>query len=128
MRGRSVCWKVSSAHELARASLRCAYLAVEEVLVQPVPNPANTTVVTVIYGLVHVVTPQSADVAIVLSRTLATVHTGIGCLLRITTQHAQHVFGHLPGQYVLLGLIMAQPAGVPFLAGRTLELDIAPVV
>lgn len=120
--------RLASHNGMVRASLTCTYLAVEEVLVQPMPNSADTTVITVIYGLVYVVTPQFADVAIVLSRTLATVHAGIGRLLRVTAQHAQHVFGQLPRQDVLLDLVMAQPAGVPFLASRTLELDVPSVV
>ena len=128
MRGRSACKKVSTASGMARASPRCTYLAVEEVLVQPMPNSADTTVITVIYGLVYVVAPQFANVAVVLSRTLAAVDTGIGRLLRVTAQHAQHVLGQLPRQDVLLDLVMAQPAGVPFLASRTLELDVPSVV
>lgn len=82
------------------------YLAVEEVPVQPVSNPADATFIAMIDGLVYIVAPQLADAAIVPSCALVAIDTGIGHLLRVAAEHAEHVLGEPPRQGVLFYFVM----------------------
>jgi len=54
-----------------------AFLAMEEILSQPLTNSAQPTVVAVINGLIRVVVPQLADATIVVPRGPVASYTGI---------------------------------------------------
>lgn len=108
----------------SRKKVRLKYLAVEEVLFQAMAHTADSTLITMIDVLVHIITPELADAAVVGGCTLPTLGACIRCFLCMTAKHAEHVFGQFPRQNVLLCLIMAKSAGVPLLAGSTLNLNI----
>lgn len=91
---------------LCYGNARAAGLAVEEVPVQPVSNPADATFIAMIDGLVYIVAPQLADAAIVPSCALVAIDTGIGHLLRVAAEHAEHVLGEPPRQGVLFYFVM----------------------
>ena len=100
----------------------------DEVFPQAFPHPADPAVVTVVYALVGVVVPELADVAVVTGGRFAALDAHFSRPLRIAAEHAEHVLRLSPRQDVVLGVVVAQAAGIPALAGEALQLDVAPVV
>ncbi len=96
------------------------YLAVYEVFPEALADPTDATVIAMVYALVGIVIPQLADAAVVASGRLSTLDAYVSSSLGVAANHAQHISGFPPGEHMVLRLIVAKPAGVPFLARKTL--------
>ena len=100
----------------------------EKIFAKPHTPATYPTVIAVIDGLVSTVLPKLTDIAVVLRRYLAAVVANLGCLLGCSTEHTEHVLGVLADERVVLVGIMAEPTGIPLLAGGTLQLHVPLVV
>lgn len=105
-----------------------AYLAVEKVLAQSLSDSTESAVGAMVDGLVRVVVPELAYPAVVVGRRLAALGACIGCLLCAPAEHAEHVFGLLAREDVILDSVVTVAARVPPLTRPALQLDIPAVV
>jgi hypothetical protein len=101
---------------------------VEEILSKSHTPAAYSTVIAVIDGLVGAILPKFTNVAVVLRRYLTTVDASFRCLLGCSTNHAEHVLCVLADKRVVFMDIMAKTTGIPFFAGRTLQLHVPLIV
>ena len=106
----------------------CTYLAVIEVFAQSFSSATDAAVWAVIDLLLAVVVPELADVTIVTCSFGLTVLADIGCWLRRTASHAQHVLCHLPVQVVVFDGIVTVPTRVPAATFEALYFDVALIV
>jgi hypothetical protein len=98
---------------------------VDEVLPKPFAFSTDATVSAVVYFLAAIVVPKLAYFTVVPRRLDAAVGTVSGSRLGGTARHAEHVFGLLPVQIVVLHGIVAMPAGVPTPTCVALHFDVA---
>lgn len=99
-----------------------------EVLAQTFSSPADTAVWAVVDFLLAVVVPQLADVTVIACSLRLTVLACIGCLLRRTAYHTEHVLCHLPVQVMALDCIVTVSTSIPATTLEALHLDVALVV
>lgn len=104
------------------------YLAVEKVLAQTLADAADAAIVAMINILLAIIVPELADTAVVLRGLFTTRFAPLRGRLSMPAQHAEHVLRFLPNKMMILDFIVAEPAGVPFLASITLQLHISLVV
>lgn len=104
------------------------HLAVEEILAQALTDSAQAALGAVVDGLVRVVVPELADVAVVVGGRTAAPDARVRGALGAAAEHAEHVLRLLPRQDVVLDGVVAETARVPPLAAGALQLDVAPVV
>ncbi len=96
----------------------------EEIFSKPLANSANPTIMTMIDTFLAVIVPQFADIAIVVCCIFPALMAILGCRLGMSTEHAEHVLCISANQRMVLNLVVAEPARVPFPASRALKLDV----
>ncbi len=108
--------------------LAWANLAVEEILAKPAAYSANAAVIAMVNALIVVVVPQLANATVIPRRALSAVGTDIPSRLGAAAKHAEHMLRLPADETMVLSLVMTEPARVPSVARRTLQLHIALVV
>jgi hypothetical protein len=100
------------------------HLAVEKIPPKPHTSATNSTVIAMIDGFAGAILPKLTNIAVILGRYLIAVVTYIGCFLRRSTKHAEHVLCVLADQRVILVRIVAEPTSIPLFASGTLQLHV----